>query len=104
MSNPSTQKLTYFLEQWKKLRIAVIEMAPYAKIISQVEDVLEENTKSKAKLTEMLIELQKSKAEEERLNCFIQELMEKFEQRLVGLHDKHNSRLLEMNNFLEEAK
>ena len=46
-------------------------MAPYAKIISQVEDVLEENTKSKAHLTEMLVELQRSKAEEERLNCFI---------------------------------
>ncbi|KAJ5640299.1 uncharacterized protein N7484_008161 [Penicillium longicatenatum] len=104
MSDASHQKLTYFLEQWKKLQIAVNEMAPYARMIGQVEDVLEENAKSKVKLAESHVELQQSKKEEERLNCFVQEMIEKFEKRLTCLLEKHKSSLFEMNTKLEEAK
>lgn len=104
MSGTSPQKLTYFLEQWKKLQIAVTEMAPYARMIGQVEDVLEENAKSKVKLAESHIELQKSKREEERLNCFVQGMIEKFEQRLTCLQERHKSSLFEMNMKLEEAE
>jgi hypothetical protein len=104
MSSTSPQKLIYFLEQWKKLQIAVTEMAPYARTIGQVEDVLEENAKSKVKLADSHMELRKLKGEEERLNCLVQGMIEKFEQRLIRLQEKHKSSLFEMNTKLGEAK
>lgn len=79
-------------------------MAPNARVIARIEDVLEGNEKAQAEINELHIKLQKSKKEEERLNCFIQEIMEKFEKRILVLQEKQNSSVLATNALLEEAK
>ncbi|KAJ6016360.1 hypothetical protein N7540_010951 [Penicillium herquei] len=104
MSNENSQKLTRFLEQWRKLQTAVSEMAPYARTINQVEGILEENSELKANLANAQEAVELSKTEEARLNSIIQGMMEKFEQRLLAVQEQHTSKLLEINNVLEEAK
>lgn len=44
------------------------------------------------------------RAEEERLNSFINEITRKFERRLVGLQERHDSNLQNINAQLEQAK
>ncbi|KAJ5088924.1 hypothetical protein N7456_012540 [Penicillium angulare] len=104
MSSSKSPKLIHFMEQWEKLRIAVYEMSPYAKMINQVEEVLEDHSKSKEELAESNLELQDTKAREERLNFFIEEAMTRFEQRLLAVQEQHSSKMLEMNALLEEEK
>ena len=77
--------------------MAVNEMGPYAKMISQVEDVLEEDTEIKTKL-------KRSEEEIGRLNHVIEEMIVKFEQRHVALQEKHVSSLHEMNILVENTK
>jgi DNA repair ATPase RecN len=91
------QQITTFLEQWKKLRAAVIEMGPYAKMISQVEDVLEEDTEIKTKL-------KRSEEKIERLNHVIDEMIVKFQQQHLALQEKHDSSLHEMNILVQDTK
>lgn len=97
MPDQNPQQLTSFLERWKKLHIAVTEMGPYARMISEVEDILEEDTDSKA-------ELKRSKKEIERLNCVVEEMTGKFGQQIVALQEEHKSRLHEMNGQAQEAE
>ncbi|KAJ6016527.1 hypothetical protein N7540_011118 [Penicillium herquei] len=104
MANENSQKLTRFLEQWKKLQTAIGEIAPYARTISHVEDTLEEKSKLEADLAKSHRAVEKSKAEEGRLNSIIEGMMEKFEQWLLVAQENHTSKLLEMTDLLEEAK
>ncbi|KAJ5259333.1 hypothetical protein N7478_012314 [Penicillium angulare] len=104
MSDPNSQQLTCFLEKWKNLRAAVVEMAPNARVITQIEDVIEENETTQAEINELHIQLQKSEKEEERLKCFIQEIIEQFEKRIVIVQEKQNSSVLATNALLAEAK
>ncbi|KAJ5608642.1 hypothetical protein N7528_009209 [Penicillium herquei] len=104
MSDANHGKLTHFLEQWKKVHTAVIEMAPSAKLISQVEGTLEENDKFKSEINKLTEELKRSKAEEERLNIVIQQMIEKFETRVNSLQEKHNTGLHRMTSSLEETR
>lgn len=50
MPTPYPQQIIRFPEQWRKLREAVNEIGHYARMISQVEDILEKDTEIKAKL------------------------------------------------------
>ncbi|OKP09451.1 hypothetical protein PENSUB_5187 [Penicillium subrubescens] len=90
-------QITTFLESWRKLRAAVIEMGPYAKMISQVEDVLEEDTEIKTKL-------KWSEEKIKSLNHVIDEMIMKFEQRHLALQEKHDSSLHKMNILVQDTK
>lgn len=97
MPDSSPQQLSLFLERWKNLHTAVTEMGPYARMISKVEDILEEDIEFKA-------ELKRSKEEVERLNCAVDKMMGKFEERVVALEKEHKSRLHEKNVQAKEAE
>lgn len=97
MPDPNPPQLTSFLEQWKKLHIAVTEIGPYARMIRKVEDILEEDTDSKA-------ELKQTKEEVKRLKCVVDEMTGTFGQQVVALQKEHKTRLHEMNAQVKEAE
>ncbi|KAJ5100871.1 hypothetical protein N7456_006923 [Penicillium angulare] len=104
MSNTNYQQLSCFLEKWKKLHVAVNEITPDARILAQIEDVLEENEKAQMEISKLHIKLQKSKKEEERLGCFNQEMIEEFEKRILAVREEQNSSIMKATTMLEEAK
>jgi hypothetical protein len=73
-------------------------------MINQFEDVLEESSKCKAKLSEANEELRKSKEEEKRLNLVMQGMTRQFEKRVIGLQETQKSQLHEKNISLEQAR
>lgn len=97
-------QLDNFYDRWKQLSQAVSEMAPYARMINQVGDVMEESFDCKNKLREAIEELEKTKAEQEKLGGTMQEMIKQFEARVANLQGEHSSQLHTMETTLRETK